>query len=129
MAEAERITISVAMVDVGKMDLLIDEGVYATRSDFVRAAIRTQLGQHKTEVEATSTRRRFIMGTEDISREDLEDARVRGQRVHYKVIGVLTLADDITPELADATIESIAVYGSLRTSDSVRKALGKRILR
>ena len=129
MAEAERITINIAMVDVGKMDLLIDEGIYATRSDFVRAAIRTQLGLHKTEVDETSTRRRFILGSEDVSCGDLETAIRENQMLHLRVIGVLTLTDDITPELALAAIQSISVYGSLRMKDEVRKALGDRILR
>jgi len=129
MAEAERITINIAAVDAGMMDLLIDDGVYATRSDFVRAAIRTQLSLHKAAVEETSTRKKYIMGTEEISGSDLEAALVKKQKVHYRVIGALRLSADITPELACATIGSISVYGSLRVSDEVRAALGDRILR
>jgi Arc/MetJ-type ribon-helix-helix transcriptional regulator len=129
MAEAERITINIAMVDVGKMDLLIDEGIYATRSDFVRASIRTQLGLHKTEVDETSTRRRFIVGTEEMTQGMLVDAIASNQQLHIRVIGVLTLTDDVMPEIAAAAIQSISVYGSLRMKDEVRQALGDRILR
>jgi Arc/MetJ-type ribon-helix-helix transcriptional regulator len=126
MAESEKITINMNMVDLGQIDLLVDEGFYSNRTDFIRTAIRNQLNTHSESVKQTITRKALGIGAFGYNKEDLERFRASGQQVEIKVVGLLHLSNDITPELARETISSIQVYGVIRASDAVKKALADR---
>jgi Arc/MetJ-type ribon-helix-helix transcriptional regulator len=125
--DTEKITINLGYVDLGRIDLLVEEGFYTSRTDFIRAAIRTQLGQHTAEVGRLIERRTLDLGLRDFSRADLELARDAGEILHIKVVGLARLAPDITPDLACAAIGSINVLGALQASPEVRAALRDRI--
>jgi Arc/MetJ-type ribon-helix-helix transcriptional regulator len=125
--DTEKITINLGYVDLGRIDLLVEEGFYTNRTDFIRAAIRTQLAGHAAEVGQLIARRTLDLGLRDIHRSDLEAARAAGEILHIKVVGLARLAPDISPELARATIGSINVLGALQASPEVRAALGDRI--
>lgn len=127
MAETEKITINISMVDLGKVDLLVEEGFYSNRTDFIRTAIRNQLNTHAETVQRAVTRRSFVMGIMVIDRESLEKKLEAGERGSYFVIGMLQIEDDVSPELAAETIEEIVVHGVLRISEGVRQALQGRI--
>lgn len=124
--KTEKITINLGLVDLGQIDLLVDEGFYANRTDFIRTAIRRQLEQRSAAVEQTVARRTLVLGTQHFSRRDLEDLRARGRTVDLRVLGLATLADDVTPELALATITSVEVLGAFRAPRSVKAALAPR---
>jgi Arc/MetJ-type ribon-helix-helix transcriptional regulator len=125
--ETEKITINLGYVDLGRIDLLVEEGFYTNRTDFIRAAIRSQLTSHTAEVGRLIERRTLDVGLRDFSAADLEAARAAGELLHIKVVGLARLASDITPELARATIGSINVLGALQASSEVRAALSDRI--
>ena len=124
--KSEKITINVGLVDLGQIDLLVDEGFYANRTDFIRTAIRRQLDSRADSVNDTVTRRALKLGTQHLSRRDLEKLRDAGQTIDLHVLGLATIADDVSPELALATISSVEVLGAFRAPREVKAALATR---
>jgi Arc/MetJ-type ribon-helix-helix transcriptional regulator len=127
MAETEKITINMSIVDLGKVDLLVQEGFYQNRTDFIRTAIRNQLDKHETAVQSSIIRNEFGVGVFVCSKGGLEDALKRGERKNYNVVGRLVIQEDVPPELADQAIESIRLIGTLRASNAVKEVLKGRI--
>jgi Arc/MetJ-type ribon-helix-helix transcriptional regulator len=125
--KTEKITINLGLVDLGRIDLLVQEGFYTNRTDFIRTAIRTQLVTHAEVVNHTVARKSLVLGIQHYTRHDLEVLRATGQRLDLHVLGLASLAEDVPPELALATIESIEVLGAFRASPAVKAALAGRI--
>jgi len=125
--ETEKMTVNVGVVDLGQVDLLVQEGFYSNRSDLVRTALRNQLALHADAVQQTVARRTLSVGLLHYGRADLERAVAAGQRLQIQVVGLARIADDVTPELALAAIESVTVLGALQASPAVRRALSGRI--
>jgi len=125
--ETEKMTINVGVVDLGQVDLLVQEGFYSNRSDLVRTALRNQLALHADMVRQTLTRRSLTVGLQHYGRADLEAAVAAGQRLQVQVVGLARIADDVPPELARAAIESVTVLGAFQASPAVRRALSDRI--
>ncbi|MHA6326244.1 CopG family transcriptional regulator [Roseivivax sp. CAU 1753] len=125
--ESEKITINLGYVDLGRIDLLVQEGFYSNRSDFIRTAIRNHLDGHVDVVRQSIERHTMELGLRDYSRADLEALRDAGEVLHVKVVGLARIDKDVTPELALATIGSITVLGALQASPDIRKALADRI--
>jgi Arc/MetJ-type ribon-helix-helix transcriptional regulator len=125
--ETEKITINLGYVDLGQIDLLVQEGFYSNRTDFIRTAIRNQLATHADAVKQTVARRTLVLGLQEYTLRDLEAVRAAGERLQIQVLGLVVIADDVPPELARAAIESVAVLGALRASPEVRAALADRI--
>jgi Arc/MetJ-type ribon-helix-helix transcriptional regulator len=126
--KTEKITINLGLVDLGQVDLLVQEGFYANRTDFIRTAIRAQLATHAETVHRTVARKTLVLGVQHYARRDLEAVRDAGQRLQIRVLGLASIADDVSPELALATIESVEVLGALRASSRVKTALADRII-
>jgi Arc/MetJ-type ribon-helix-helix transcriptional regulator len=126
-AESEKITINLGYVDLGHIDLLVQEGFYSNRTDFIRTAIRNQLNNHGDVLKQTVARRSMVLGLQHFSREDLERVRKAGEQLHIQVLGLASINDDVSPKLAAQTIASISVLGALRASPAVRAALADRI--
>lgn len=127
MPDSEKITINMNAVDLGKVDLLVQEGVYSNRTDFIRTAIRSQLEKHTFEVQQTVTRYSYVVGVLLYNHRDLEERRAKGIKLNISVIGILTLDDDISPELASEVIETIKVRGVFNVSAAVKAALADRM--
>ena len=125
--DTEKITINLGYVDLGHIDLMVQEGFYSNRSDFIRTAIRNQLERHAEVVKQTVARKTLDLGLRHYSREDLEAVRAAGQTLHIHVLGLASIAQDVTPELARATIASLSVLGALHASAAVKAALAGRI--
>ncbi len=125
--DSEKITINLGYVDLGRIDLMVQEGFYANRTDFIRTAIRNQLTVQGDAVASSIQRHMLELGLRDIGTTDLEAARQAGETLHIKVVGLARIAADVTPELALATIGSITVLGALQASDEIRSALADRI--
>jgi Arc/MetJ-type ribon-helix-helix transcriptional regulator len=123
---SEKITINVGLVDLGQIDLLVEEGFYANRTDFIRTAIRRQIEVRSGVVERTLARRTLELGTHHYTRDELEEARTDGRTLHIRVLGLVTIAADVSPELAKATIASVEVLGAFRASPAVKAALATR---
>ena len=121
-------TINLGVVDLGQVDLLVQEGFYSNRTDLIRTAIRNQLAVHADEIKRTLARRTLVLGLQHLSRKDLERARAAGELLHIQVVGLAQIAQDVSPELARATIQSVRVLGAFHASAAVRKALADRIL-
>lgn len=126
-AETEKITLNLGYVDLGQVDLLVQEGFYSNRTDFIRTAIRNQLASHAEAVKQTVARKTLVLGLQHYTREDLEVLRAAGQRVRINVLGLASIAEDVSPELALATIDAVVVLGAFRASDAVKRALAGRI--
>ncbi|MGH3832245.1 MAG: CopG family transcriptional regulator [Pseudonocardiaceae bacterium] len=124
--KSEKITINVGLVDLGQIDLLVDEGFYANRTDFIRTAIRRQLDIRSNAVNETVARRTLTLGTQHYSRRELEALRAAGRTVELRVLGLGSIAEDVSPELALETIASVEVLGSFRASPAVKAALAAR---
>lgn len=126
-AESEKITINLGPIDLGQIDLLVQEGFYSNRTDLIRTAIRNQLNQHAEVVKQTVARKSLVLGMQHYSRADLEAIQAAGQRLQIQVLGLASIASDVSVELALATIESIFVLGSLHASTVLKTALAPRI--
>jgi Arc/MetJ-type ribon-helix-helix transcriptional regulator len=124
--KTEKITINLGFVDLGQIDLLVEEGFYTNRTDFIRAAIRAQLEARTAAVDQTVARRTLVAGTQHYSRRQLEEIRDAGRMVDIRVLGLASIAEDVSPELALATIASVEVLGAFRASAAVRAALAPR---
>ena len=125
--ELEKITINMASVDLGQIDLLVQEGFYQNRIDFIRTAIRNQLNTHAEAVRQTVARKALMLGLQHYTRRDLEEVRAAGETLEIKVPGLASIADDVSPELALETIGSVVVLGAFRESPAVKAALAGRI--
>jgi Arc/MetJ-type ribon-helix-helix transcriptional regulator len=126
-ADSEKITINLGYVDLGHIDLLVQEGFYSNRTDFIRTAIRNQLSSHGDVLKQTVARRSMVLGLQRYTREDLERVRKAGEQLHIQVLGLALIDDDVPAKLAAQTIASISVLGALRASSEVRAALSDRI--
>ncbi|WP_428658932.1 CopG family transcriptional regulator [Reyranella sp.] len=126
--DSEKITINLGYVDLGHIDLLVREGFYSNRSDFIRTAIRTQLDRQSDAVKQSVARRHLELGLRHFTRADLEGVRAAGETLHIQVLGLAVIASDVSPELARATIASIQVLGALQASPTVKAALSDRII-
>jgi Arc/MetJ-type ribon-helix-helix transcriptional regulator len=125
--ETEKMTINVGVVDLGQVDLLVQEGFYSNRSDLVRTALRNLLALHAETVKQTVARRTLVVGLQHFTRADLERAVAAGERLQVQVLGLARIANDVTPELARQAIESVTVLGAFQASPAVRKALSDRV--
>jgi Arc/MetJ-type ribon-helix-helix transcriptional regulator len=126
-ADSEKITINLGFVDLGHIDLLVREGFYSNRTDFIRSAIRNQLDRHTDAVKQVVARHQLDLGLRHYSRQDLEAVRAAGETLHIQVLGLAVIAQDVTPELARDTIAAIHVLGALQASPAVKAALQDRI--
>jgi Arc/MetJ-type ribon-helix-helix transcriptional regulator len=127
VGDTEKITINLGPVDLGQIDLLVQEGFYSNRTDLIRTAIRNQLQLHGDVIRQTVARKSLVLGLQHYSRADLEAVRDAGQTLQIQVLGLASIAPDVTPELALATIDSITVLGALHASPAVKAALAGRI--
>ena len=125
--DSEKITINLGFVDLGHIDVLVREGFYSNRTDFIRTAIRNQLASHADAVKQSIVRHTLELGLRRYGREELESLKAKGGKLNIQVVGLATIDDDVTPELALATIESITVLGALHASKNVKSALSDRI--
>jgi Arc/MetJ-type ribon-helix-helix transcriptional regulator len=128
MSETEKITINMSVVDLGKIDLLVQEGFYQNRTDFIRTSIRSQLSNHETEVRDSITRNAYVLGIMVCNQKDLKNNIAEGLRRKYYVVGMMVIENDVTPEVADKAIEAIKVMGVFRAPDAVKAVLSDRIL-
>ncbi|MBL1258541.1 CopG family transcriptional regulator [Methylocystis sp. Sn-Cys] len=125
--DSEKITVNVGYVDLGHIDLLVREGFYSNRTDFIRTAIRNQLATHSDAIKQSIVRNMLELGLRHFSRTELEAVKAAGRMLRIQVLGLATIAEDVTPELARDTIESITVLGALQASPPVKAALSDRI--
>ena len=123
----EKITINLGYVDLGQIDLLVQEGFYANRSDLIRTAVRNQIAAHAEAVKQAVARKTLVLGIQHFSAADLQAVQAAGQTLQLRVLGLLSMGPDVTPELALATIESVVVLGALHASPAVKAALASRI--
>ena len=123
----EKITINLGYIDLGQIDLLVQEGFYANRTDLIRTAIRNQLAVHADVVRQSVARKTLVLGIQHFGADDLRAVQAAGQRLQIRVLGLASIAPDVTAELALATIESVTVLGALHAPPSVKAALGSRI--
>src|SRR5579864_4767169 len=127
LEKTEKITINLGLVDLGQIDLLVQEGFYSNRTDFIRTAIRTQLATHADVVKRTAARKTLVLGVQYYTRRDLEAVRAAGEKLQINVLGLASISADVPPELALATIDSVVVLGAFRASPEVKAALAGRI--
>lgn len=125
--ESEKLTINLGFVDLGQIELLVQEGFYSNRSDFIRTAIRNQIERHAEVVRQVVTRKSVDLGLRHISSADLQAAKAAGQMLDIRVLGLAVIASDVTPDLARATISALSVLGTLQASAAVKAALADRM--
>lgn len=125
-SDTEKITINLGYVDLGHIDLLVQDGFYSNRTDFIRTAIRNQIDRHADTTKQAVIRKRMDLGLRHLTRPDLEAVQAAGDRLDLRVLGLLSIAADVTPELARATIASVSVLGALQASAAVKAALADR---
>jgi Arc/MetJ-type ribon-helix-helix transcriptional regulator len=124
--DSEKITVNLGFIDLGRVDLMVRDGFYANRADFIRTAVRNQLERHDDAVRQSVARRQLKLGLSHYTRQDLEAARDAGTPLLIQVLGLATIASDVTPELARAAIASVQVLGAFQASPAVKAALADR---
>jgi len=124
--ETEKITLNLGPVDLGQIDLLVQEGFYSTRTDFIRTAIRNQLQSHADVVKQAVARKMLVLGLQHFTRKELKAVQAAGEKLQIRVLGLASIAEDVSPELALATIDEIAVLGAFHASAAVKRALASR---
>jgi Arc/MetJ-type ribon-helix-helix transcriptional regulator len=127
LPDSEKLTLNLGFVDLGSIDLLVRDGFYSNRSDFIRTAIRNQLATHADTAKKAASRLTLELGLRTFARQDLETIQAAGERLKIRVLGLVVIADDVTPDLARATIESITVLGALHASAEIKTALADRL--
>jgi Arc/MetJ-type ribon-helix-helix transcriptional regulator len=127
LEKTEKVSINLGPVDLGQIDLLVQEGFYSNRTDFIRTAIRTQLSTHAEVVKRTVARKTLVLGIQHYTSHDLEAVRTAGKKLQINVLGLASIAEDVSPELALTTIDSVVVLGAFRASAAVKEALAGRI--
>jgi Arc/MetJ-type ribon-helix-helix transcriptional regulator len=125
--DSEKLTVNLGFVDLGSIDLLVRDGFYSNRSDFIRTAVRNQLSTHADTAKQAASRLTLELGLRTFSRQDLEAVQASGETLEIRVLGLAIIADDVTPDLAKATIESITVLGALHAPAAVKTALADRL--
>jgi Arc/MetJ-type ribon-helix-helix transcriptional regulator len=125
--DTEKVTINLGLIDLGQIDLLVQEGFYSNRTDLIRTAIRNQLSTHGDAIRQTVARKSLVLGLQHFTRADLEAVQAAGQTLRIQVLGLATIAPDVTPELAQSAISEISVLGALHASPAVKAALAGRI--
>ncbi len=125
MAETEKITINLGAVDLGKIDLLVEQGHYSNRTDFIRSAIRSQLEKHTLEVQQSVTRHSYGVGAFEHTLADFERYKAKGEKIKISVVGLYSIPNEVSAALADEVVESIKVYGIFQASGAVKAALAK----
>jgi Arc/MetJ-type ribon-helix-helix transcriptional regulator len=128
ISDSEKITINLGPIDLGQIDLLVREGFYSNRTDFIRTAIRNQLVAHAEAVRQTIARKTLVLGLQEFSRRDLESVRKTGSKLRIHVLGLVRIAANVSPALARDTIESVEILGALHASPAVKAALADRII-
>ncbi len=129
MPESEKVTINLGPVDLGRIDVLVEQGVYSNRTDLIRTAIRNQLDRHSSVIDDVVVSKEYALGVYRLTKAGLERRRTAGERVRLRVIGMVDIATDVTPDLARETVDSIVIFGVLRASRVVEDALSDRINR
>lgn len=127
LPDSEKITINLGFVDLGHIDLLVSEGFYANRTDFIRTAIRNQLSSQSDAVRQVVARKMLVLGLQRFARTDLEAVQAAGQVLDIRVLGLVSVDDDVTPALAQATIASVTVLGAFHANAAIKAALAGRI--
>lgn len=127
--ESEKLTIGLGPVDLGKVDLLVSQGLYSSRTDLIRSAVRRLLDEHERIVQEAAVRQELTVGVVHYDRASLELVRKRGERIRAKVLGYLKIAEDVSPELADACLDEVRVHGVLKASPAVLERLGPKVIR
>jgi len=127
LPDSEKLTLNLGFVDLGSIDLLVRDGFYSNRSDFIRTAIRNQLAVHADTAKKAASRLTLELGLRTFARQDLETIQAAGERLKIRVLGLVVIADDVTPDLARAAIESITVLGALHASPEIKTALADRL--
>jgi Arc/MetJ-type ribon-helix-helix transcriptional regulator len=127
MADSEKITINMSAVDLGKIDLVVQEGLYSNRTDFIRTAIRSQLERHALEIQQSVTRHSYVIGVLSYDRSDLEKHKAKGEKMTFTIVGLLHLQEDIPASLAAEVIETVQVRGIFIASEAVKTVLADRM--
>ncbi len=127
MIESEKITINLSAADLGRIDLLTEEGFYSNRTDFIRAAIRKELDVHGDVVKQSVARRFAMLGVVVYTKRGLERFLEKKEKLNINVVGGVVFSKDVPPQLALDTIQSLKVHGVLRASSAVKEALADRI--
>jgi Arc/MetJ-type ribon-helix-helix transcriptional regulator len=125
--DSEKITINLGYIDLGNIDLMVRDGFYANRTDFIRTAIRNQIDKHTDALKHSTARNRLELGVRHVTREELEALRKSNEMLHLRVLGLASIASDVSPELASETIASLSVLGALHASAAVKAAIADRI--
>ena len=128
MAETEKLTVNLSIMDLGQIDLLVEEGFYTNRTDMIRTAIRHELSRHDDIIKQSTVRLNMLVGVLVYTREGLERRLAKGEKLKIRVVGMLVIESDVPPELASATIESILILGSFRASKAVKQILADRLI-
>ncbi len=125
--DTEKITINLGAVDLGQIDLLVDQGFYSNRTDFIRTAIRNQISVHSTEIKKITSEKLYAMGVIGIGKKELERMKAEGKKYEIKLVGMLVITNDVTPELAAETLDCVKVYGIIRAPEEVKKVILKQV--
>ena len=120
MAETEKITINIDVVDLGKIDLLVEQGFYSNRTDLIKSSIRNEVNKHEEVVSKIVVSKSYNVGVTKFSKEELEEVARSNKILDVKVLGLLIIADDVPVDLAKKTIKYLNVFGVFKAPAEIK---------
>ena len=123
---SENVTLEIDAEIVGKIEVLVEKGLYKDPTDFFENAIEKQLSLHKATFEKYERKKTTVIGILIYSAEELEKYAQKNNKLEIKVIGSLRFGKDVTPELIEASISKIYLAGRLRAPDDVIPFLNEK---
>src|SRR3954470_20425260 len=127
--ETEKVCVNLPAAELGKIDVLVAEGLFASRTDVIRSGLKSILDIHDDAVRRRTSLADARIGYQLLMRTELEQAAIARRKLSMFVVGVLRIQGSVTPDLADQAIEKIRIFGAVRGPDDVIKRLDDRIIR
>jgi Arc/MetJ-type ribon-helix-helix transcriptional regulator len=127
----EKITININTIDLGHIDLLVNEGYYATRTEFIKTAVKKQLDRHEEDTKKLIEQKakhgdyELSIGVGGFTKSELERIiQKKEAKIKMIFIGLFITPKDVTLELLEQAVESIKVYGVCRCSQEIKDRYG-----
>lgn len=123
----EKITINVNTSDLGKIDLLIHEGYYSNRTDFIKSAIKSQVNKHDDEINmilSSKKKKDWFVGVYVLTEDELQALKRYGRKKAIRGMGLLIVDKDVSLDLMKTSISAIETYGVCRCSSEIKRYYG-----
>lgn len=126
---SEKVSVNINEEALSKIDLLVEDGFYSNRSDFINRAVDTLLDRENRTVDKLLeihskekiNSRQWFVGVQTMGSQYLEKVKEQGVRLRIKGCGVLYFEKDAAQELVFETVEYISPRIRVIAEEAVRE--------